>query len=97
MTPKPLSPEPYLKKTEASQNPYLGISYPRQVWNRSRFQPGEDEIVFKRWRLRLFIFYGAAALLISGLAVVDRPRAFISAGVSANPAIASANDVRRPH
>jgi hypothetical protein len=96
-TEKPLSVEPYFKKTDAADKPHLGISSPRQVWYGSKFRPREDELVFKRWRLRFFIFYGAVALLISGLAVVDRPRAFISAGVSANPAIASANDIRRPH
>jgi len=100
MTPtieKSFSPEPRLKTTEASSSAQLNISSSRQIWNATRFRPGEDQVVFRRWRLRLFIFYGAAALLIGGLAVVDRPRTLISAEAPANPAMASASDIRRPH
>jgi hypothetical protein len=93
---KSFSPEPRLKTAEASQNAQLNISSPRQIWNASKFRPGEDQIVFRRWRLGLFVFYGAA-LLIGGLAVADRPRTLISAEAPANPAMASASDIRRPH
>jgi hypothetical protein len=94
---KSLSAELRLKPTEASSNVHLGVSSPRPVWDAGKFRPGEEQIVFRRWRLGLFVFYGAAALLIGGLALVDRPRTLISAEAPANPAMASASDIRRPH
>ena len=56
------------------------------------FRPGipEDQVAFRRWRLGFFIFYGAIALLLGGLAtVVDRPGALVSAAAPANQTIAS--------
>jgi hypothetical protein len=100
MTPaieKSFLPEPRLNPTEAPPNAQLGVSTPRPVWDASKFRPGEDRIVFRRWRFGLFVFYGAAALLIGGLAVVDRPRTLLSAEAPAHAAIASANDIGRSH
>jgi hypothetical protein len=68
--------------------------------DRSRFGRGasEDQIVFKQWRLGFFIFYGAIASLLGGLAMVaDRPGTFVSAAAPTNPTIASTDTMRRPN
>jgi hypothetical protein len=77
-----------LNETDAAQNTHLDVSSPRCVWGGSKFRSREDEISFGRWRLGFLIFYGAAALLLGGLAVTTvRPAAFASTAAPANSAI----------
>jgi hypothetical protein len=61
-----------------------------------RSAASEDQIVSKQWRLGFFIFYGAMASLLGGLAMVsDRPGTFISAAAPTNPTIASTDTMQR--
>ena len=77
-----------LNETNAAQNTHLDVSSPRCVWGGSKFRSREDEMSFERWRLGFFVFYGAAALLLGGLAVTtDRPATFASTAAPAKPAI----------
>src|ERR1700688_3429574 len=103
MTPainKPLPPKTRLNNIDTSQNEHVDVSCPRCAWDKGKVQPGvpEDQLVFRQWRVGFFIFYGATVLLLGGLAVVaDRPGTFTSAAAPTNPAIASADTIRRPH
>jgi hypothetical protein len=100
MTPaieKPFSPGTRLTRTDAA---HFDVSLTRHVLDASKFRPRphEDEIVFKRWRLGFFIFYGATALLLVGVGVAaDRPATLASAAAPTKPAIVSADATRRPH
>ncbi len=76
-----------LNETDA-QNTHLDVSSPRCVWGGSKFRSREDEISFRRWRLGFIAFYGAAALLLGGLAVTaDRPATLASTAAPPNSAI----------
>jgi hypothetical protein len=102
MTPaieKPVLSKIHSAKAVFSENARLGASYPRCIGDGNRFRSPEDEIVFRRWRLRFFFFYGAITLLlVGGFAIADRPGTGTLAAATAptNPAIASVDVTRRP-
>jgi hypothetical protein len=89
----PFSPAKRLNETDVSQHANLDVPSPRCVWDESKLPPRapEDEIVFRRWRLGFFVFYGAMALLLVGglAAIADRPGTITTAATAAYPAIAS--------
>ena len=59
-----------------------------------RFRSREDEIIFRRWRLGVFILYSTAVVLLAGLATAaHRPETFASAAAPTK-AIASADTKR---
>jgi hypothetical protein len=76
----------------------LDVSCAHSVWNESQGRPGEDQVVFRRWRRGFFMFYGAIALLLGTLAVIaDRPGTSDSAATQRTAAMASADPVRHSH
>jgi hypothetical protein len=86
---------PRINDTGAAQ---LDVACARSVWNEGKARPGEDQIVFRRWRRGFFIFYGATVLLLGALAVIaDRPGTSDSAATPSTAAIASADIFRRSH
>jgi hypothetical protein len=102
MTPaieKSTSSEPHFGKTELSQNTHLEVSFPGH--NGTRYRSPEDDVVFRRWRLRFFLLYGAMALLLFGGVSIFADRqgkaTFITATATNNPAVTSADAARRPH
>ena len=104
MTPaieKPASSKVDSGKTVVSQDTRLDVSCPRCIWDGSRFRSREDEIIFRRWRLRFFFLYGAiAVLLFGGFAIfADRPgtATLIAATAPTHAAMASADAIRHPH
>jgi hypothetical protein len=96
---KPFSRATHLNETDVPQHGNLDVSSPCCVWDGSKFPPRapEDEIVFRRWRLGFFVFYGATALLLVGglAAIADRPGTITTAAAPAHPAIASTAAIRR--
>jgi hypothetical protein len=55
----------------------------------------EHQIIFKQWRLRFLIFYGAIVSLLGGFALVaDRPGTLLGATAPTNPTMASTNTMR---
>jgi hypothetical protein len=88
-------------KTDTLQHSFFDVSCPRSVWAGSRSRPGsDDEITFRRWRSRFFLFYGTViALLLGGIVVfANRPGSstLTAAAAPASPAIASADIMKRP-
>jgi hypothetical protein len=61
----------YLDDPHITKNAHLDASSlccpPGKDMSRSR----EDEIFLRRWRKGFFVFYGATALLLGGLAVIS--------------------------
>jgi hypothetical protein len=92
MTTKPLS---RINDAGASQP---GVSRARSVWNETQARPGDDQIVFRRWRLGFFVFYSAMALLLGALAVIaDRPGTSDRTATTSTAAIASAETITHSH
>jgi hypothetical protein len=64
-------------RADTSRTDYPDAGLPRCVLDGHKFRSrgSEDEVLFGRWRLGLFAFYSALALLlVGGFAVVaDRP------------------------
>jgi hypothetical protein len=78
----------HLNESDTAQMTHLDVSSPRCVWGRSKFRSRQDEISYSRWRLGFLVFYGAAALLLGGLAMTaDRPETFASTAAPAGSAI----------
>lgn len=85
---------------DAQQHVHANISYPRCILHRSEFRAGnaDDQIVFRKWRRGFFIFYGAVALLLGGVAVVaDWPATINIAAARLGPAAATAGIDRHPN
>jgi hypothetical protein len=79
--------------TPETESTHLPGNHPAKT----NVRPGipEDQVAFRRWRLGFFIFYGAIASLLGGLAMVaDRPGTFISAAAPTNPTLASTSPMR---
>ncbi len=92
-----LSQRAFSGKAGPSKNVPLNISYPRRIWSRSGFQPGspEDQTVFRQWKFGFFVFYGAVALLLGGLAVIaDRQGTITTAAARLNPPTAATDSGR---
>ncbi len=92
-----LSPRTFSGRASSSQNAHLNVSYPRRIWSRSGFQRGspEDQTVFRQWRFGFFVFYGAVALLLGGLAVIaDRSGTITTAAARLNPPTAATDPGR---
>jgi hypothetical protein len=92
-----LSPRTLSGKADAPQNAHLNIFYPRHVWSRSGIQRKypEDQTVFRKWRLGFFVFYGAVALLLGGLAVIaERPGTITTVAARLNPPTAATDPGR---
>jgi hypothetical protein len=76
----------------------LNVSCARSVWNETQARPGEDQIVFRRWRRGFFVFYGAVALLLGVLAAIaDRPGTSDRVATQSTAAIASADTITHSH
>jgi hypothetical protein len=80
-------PQIRLNETDTAQNTQLNVSSPRCAWGGSKFRSREDEISFARWRLGFIVFYGAAALLLGGLAVTADRLAMVAS--TASPVISA--------
>jgi hypothetical protein len=82
-----------------SKDARLDVSCPRCIAGGSKFRSPDDAIVFRRWRLGFFIFYGALALLLAaGFGIsADRPgQGTLGATASSDRAPGSAEAERRP-
>ena len=87
------------RKTDLNKT-RTGVSTPRNVWDKLSNRPElpRDSMTVRRWRLGFVIFYGAAVLLLGGIAAtVERVGSLTSAATPTNPEIASADTPRRPH
>jgi hypothetical protein len=96
MTPaieKPASSKTGAGETAFSEHTRLDVSCSRFIAGGSKFRSPDDEIVFRRWRLGVFLFYGAIALLlVAGFGMfADRPgQRTLGATAASNPAPISA-------
>ena len=94
--PPPSATDPNLADASRTENLDAGSDGCVLDARKFRQRGPAEEILIGRWRLGLFAFYTAIALmLVGGFAVVaDRPGTIISASAPTNPTIASSDPER---